>query len=370
MVRELNLCPTFTHPSTRPIGSNPNGNETLRAHPIPTDLVNYMEYYQSCVEDLFLTFQALQSRDTTLSLVVDTPGFLTASASEVLAKLIARLKPHHIVHLGALELADSENATMLNMIHTTASQYGSTVHDISAQEPPTATMRSESELESMQIQSYFHSRDSSKKLGGLPTLCWTQEPLSHMVPWEISYQETVGRRQDFVGFAMYTEPIEARSLVHALNGSVVHVVQSTSAVIPHPYTGLPRTGKHEIPYFASDERTAMVRPLDPRTSTLVCTAIIRGFDHEKRVAQLLVPKVVEPLMYQIAPERTVLVSGCCSMPEWAFMEEAYARERTTCQGKAVMSTQDTDGQPWVMGEEYGEMMGYLNTVRRVRKFQT
>jgi len=370
MLRELNLCPSFTHPSTRPVGSNPDGNEMIRAHPIPADLANYMEYYQSCIDDLFVAFQHLQSRDPTLSLVVDTPGFLAASVSDVLARLIARLRPHNIVHLGDVEAADGEQASILNMLYTTASQYRSTVHVISAQAPPSATIRSQDELAMMQMQSYFHARDSRKKLGRLSTLCWTAEPLSHMKPWEMTYQQTAGRRQDFVGFSVYAEPIEARSLVHALNGSIVHIVQSTSAVLPNPYTGLPRTAKYQIPYFRCNEQTATVQPLDPRTSTLVCTAMIRGFDLERRVVQLLVPTVVEPLLYLVAPERTILVSGCCNTPEWAFVEDGYAKDRAAHEGNAEVSAQDTGQPPWVMRKASVERMGYLNTVRRVRKFQT
>lgn len=369
MVRELNLSPSFTHPSTRHSGSNPTGNEMIRAHPIPLDLANYMDHYQSCVEDLFVTFQDLQSRDPALSLIVDTPGFLATSASGTLARLIERLRPHNIVQLGDSEPVHGEQVARPSMLYATTPQHGSTVHAISAQGPPLATIRSEGELAVMQMQSYFHVRDTSKKLDGRSTLCWTQEPLSHMIPWEMTYQQIAGQRQDFVGFAIYAEAIDARSLVHALNGSLVHVMQSTSAAIPHPYTSLPRTAKYQLPYFPSDNRTATVQPLDPRMSTLVCTAMIRGFDLRRRVVQLLVPATMEPLLYLAVPERTILVSGCCSMPEWAFVEDAYAVDRAAHEGKVEMSAQDTGGQPWVTRGTCVERMGYLNTLRRVRKFQ-
>ncbi|KAF2846003.1 hypothetical protein T440DRAFT_558469 [Plenodomus tracheiphilus IPT5] len=370
MLRDVNLCPSFTHPTTKPVGSNPRGNEMIRAHPVPADLVNYLDYYQSCVEDLFLTFQSLQSHDAALSLVVDTPGFFTTPSYDTLAKVLARLKPHNIVHLGDLQAIDTESASVLHTLHTAVSQYRSTVHEIGAQWPLPITLRSDAEMQAMQMQSYFHSKDASKKSASTSTPAWTQEPLSHMLPWELSYQELNEQTQDIVGFAMYTEPIEPKSLVHALNGSVIHIIQSTSAVIPHPYTSLPRTGKHQIPTFPVNERTAMVEPFDPRTSNLVCTAMIRGFDLERGVVQLLVPRTVEPLMYHLAPDRTVLVSGCCSTPEWAFIEDAYFKEHAALRNMVDASSSDMEEQPWVMREEFSERMGYLNTVRRVRKFQT
>ncbi|KAI8939746.1 hypothetical protein NX059_003491 [Plenodomus lindquistii] len=369
-LREVNLSPSFTHSTTKPTGSNPDGNEIVRAHPIPIDLANYMDYYQSCVEDLFLTYQSLQSREPSLSLVVDTPGFFATSASDTLTKLLARFKPQNIVHLGDQQAIDTESASILHVLHTSASQYRSTVHEISAQWPPPTAIRNETELEAMQMQSYFHSKESNRKSDGSRSPAWSQDALSHMTPWEFSYQDVDKRQQDFVGFAMYTEPIEPKSLIHALNGSIVHIVQTTSAVIPQPYTSLSRTGKHRIPYFPSDERTAMVQPFDPRTSTLVCAAMVRGFDLEKGVVQLLVPKTMESLLYQIKPERTVLVSGCCGMPEWAFMEDSYAEARAALQNEVGASSVDASARPWVMEEEAAERMGYLNTVRRVRKFQT
>lgn len=369
MLREVSLSPSFTHPMTNPVGSDQHGNEIIRAHPIPVDLANYMDYYQLCVEDLFFAFQTLQSRDNSLSLVVDTPGFVANSSTDILLKLLTRLKPHHIVHVGDQQAVDTENASVLQVLHTTASQYRSTVHEISAQWVLPVTIRSNAELEAMQMQSYFHAKESNRKPDGSASPSWTQRPLSHMIPWEFSYQDGKDRTQDMVGFAMYTEPIEPKSLVYTLNGSIVHVIQSTSALIPHPYTGLPRTGKYRIPYFPADEGTAVVQPFDPRTSNLVCTAMLRGFDLERGVVQLLVPKTMEALLYQLAPERTVLVTGCCGMPEWAFVEDMYAKHRAGLPSEVDWSG-DMKQQPWVMRKDSSERMGYLNTVRRVRKFQT
>jgi polynucleotide 5'-hydroxyl-kinase GRC3/NOL9 len=357
VLRDLNLSPSFTHPSIVPDSGDATRNEVIRSHPIPMNFANYAEYYQSCVEDLFLAYRNLCARDPSLPLVIDTPGFLYTSHFDIINKLLTRLKPHNIVHLGETQGYDTETAARLHLLQTTALQYRSTLQEITAQQPQSTPIRTEAELNIMQIQSYFHLKSSSTNPDQPQVLSWTPDPLSRLIPWEFCYEETSERTQDIVGFAMYNEPVEPVSLLHALNGSIIQIIQSTSSVVPTPYTSLPRTGKHRIPYLPESERTGMVEPLDPRTTRLICTAMIRGFDPERRVVQVLVPKTHEALLYNLAPERTVLVSGCCDVPEWAFVEDAYAAEGAS-------------GLPWVEDESTIEEMGYLNTVRRVRKFQT
>jgi polynucleotide 5'-hydroxyl-kinase GRC3/NOL9 len=93
--------------------------------------------------------------------------------------------------------------------------------------------------------------------------------------------------------------------------------------------------------------------------------MIRGFNPEKKIVEVLVPKTHEPLLYNLSPERTIIVGGCCDVPEWAFLEDAYAQER------GVKPATTVDNMPvWVEKADLVDDMGYLSTVRRVRKFQT
>jgi polynucleotide 5'-hydroxyl-kinase GRC3/NOL9 len=212
----------------------------------------------------------------------------------------------------------------------------------------------------MHMQSYFHFTGTSQ------AHTWSNKTLSHLAPWEFSYQETKERAQDLVGFLSYNEPVKPSSLIHSLNGSLVQIIQTSSARIPTPYTALQRTAKLQLPYFAESKSTGMVDALDPRTTKLVCTALIRGFDPQRKVVQVLVSKVCEDLLHGLVPERTVFVAGCCETPEWAYMEDAYAAQNATEGAK--------DGAEklplWVEKESVMDDMGYLNTLRRVRKFQT
>ncbi|EDU45806.1 conserved hypothetical protein [Pyrenophora tritici-repentis Pt-1C-BFP] len=346
VVRDLNLGPSFTHPSAIP-ASKEATTEIIRAHLIPTNFANYAEYYQSCVEDLFLAYKTLRSRDTSLPLVIDTPAFLYTSEFEILSKLLTRLKPHNMVLLHDTRATDTETSARLQLLQTTGSQYHGTVYGITAQKPLSVPIRTENELCAMQMQSYFHLKSSSMSTGQPQTLSWTPEPLSHLVPWEFCYEETAERSQDLAAFALYSEPVESSSLVHALNGSVIQIIQSTSSVVSN---SLPRTQKYRIPYLAESERTGMVEPLDPRLTRLVCTALIRGFNPDKRVVEVLVPKTHESLLYNLSPDRTVFVGGCSDVPEWAFLEDAYAKKATTL-------------PLWVEKEDVIDKMGYMSTLR-------
>lgn len=222
----------------------------------------------------------------------------------------------------------------------------------------------------MQIQSYFHLNWSGKKADEQELFSWNPKPLSTLVPWEFCYQETDENTQHFIGFAFYTEPSESASLLPALNGSIIQIVESTSSVIPSPYTGLPRTSRYGIPYFSKSARTGMVEPLDPRTSKLICTAMLRCFDLDRSVVQVLVPKMYEEILYTLSPERTVFVYGCCDSSQWAYLEDAHAKEEESAHAEVNMSEDTKDALPWVEKESSMERMGYLNTLRRVRKFQT
>jgi polynucleotide 5'-hydroxyl-kinase GRC3/NOL9 len=367
VVRSLNFGPNFTHPATPVSSTRSEINETVRAHSIPTNLVNYRDYYRACVEDLFLAYKSLQSQYPLLPLIVNTPGSLYASDFDLLTELLARIKPHHAVHLGELCAIDTEQAAKLHSLQTIVSQYRGTVHEITAQSPPSLPMRTDAELRAMHMQSYFHLT-RIKSAESATTTGWSSSPVSDLVPWEFCYQETDERVQDFVGFTIYSEPTESASLLSLLNGSVVQIIESTSSAIPTPYAGLSRTKRHQLPYFDKSARTGMVDPLDPRTSKMICTAVVRGFDLERRVVRVLVPRTHETLLYNLSPERTVLVGGCCDPPEWAYLEDVHVRDVSAPRGGPLVSI--AGYIPWVAERMRMDDMGYLNTVRRVRKFQT
>lgn len=362
VVRQLNLGPSFTHPT---IASQPGAerDEIVRSHVIPTSVVNYQDYFRECVEDLYLAYKNLYSRDTTLPLVINTSGSLYATQFELSEQLLKRSRPQNIVHLGDTRAIDTATADRLHTLQTLARQHRSVLYEITAQTPSLSPLRTDTELRAMHIQSYFHLTALS------PNPTWTPKLLTTYHPWEFTYRSTPTHAQDMVGFLNLSEPLSPSSLIHTLNGSIIYIVQSSSSQIPTPYTSLPRTPRSRIPYFPTNSKLGLVEPLDPRTTRVMCAALIRGFDPERSMVQVLVPKAMENLMAGLKAERTVFVAGCCEMPEWSYVEDAYLRQYEENAGERKFGEAEELGT-WVEREDVVDGMGYLNTVRRVRKFIT
>jgi polynucleotide 5'-hydroxyl-kinase GRC3/NOL9 len=364
VVRQLNLGPNFTDPTTTPLEPEADQNETVRSHVIPTDLTNYEDYYRECVEDLYLAYKNLYSRDSSLPLLINTPSFLYTTHFSSLEQLLARFKPQNIVHLGDTRAIDTSTAEKLHALQTSCKKHRSTLHEISAQTLTLPSLRSDTELRAMHMQSYFHLSTPPSAL--FPS--WTSTPLVTHTPWEFSYLSTSTHTQDFVGFLPLTEPLPPSSLIHYLNGQVIHILQSSSSQIPTPYTALARTPKSRIPYFPANDKLGYTAPLDPRTTRVVCAALVRGIDPERGVIQLLVPRALEPLMQDLKPERTVFAVGCAETPGWAYVEDAYLGQYEEEVGERKVGSGEMG--MWVEKEDTVDGMGYLGTKRRVRKFIT
>lgn len=332
----------------------------VRSHAIPLNLANYQDYYRESIEDLYLAYKNLFSRDSALPLLINIPAFLYTTHFPVLEQLLSRFKPHHIVHLGDTRAIDPSTASKLDVLQLLSKKQRSTLHEITAQSPSLPAIRSPTDLRAMTAQSYFHLSALS------PTPSWTSTPLTTHAPWEFSYIATPSRSQDLVGFHSFAEPLPPLSLIHYLSGAVIHILQSSSAQIPTPYTALPRTPKSRIPYFPAG-REGYTPPLDPRTTRLVCCGLVRGIDPKRGVVQILIPKALEDVVAGLKAERTVFAVGCTETAGWAFVEDGYARQWEEERGERKVGGEGEKGI-WVEREEVVEGMGYLGTERRVRKF--
>jgi polynucleotide 5'-hydroxyl-kinase GRC3/NOL9 len=366
------------HPIYKATGRG--NNQFVVAHPLPIlNLADYEEYFTSCVSALFKVYKySLRNGETTRPLIIDTPASLYTTDFPLLQSIIKLLKPNHIIHLGDITAIEPDTAVKLDSLQTLAKKTSTTLHELAAQFPPLPPARNDSQRRAMQIQSYFHRAPFSP--GDWPWdhggTTWDTRPLSHFTPWEFCYEETATRSQDLVGILPLSDPLPPTQLLTALNGSIIHIVETSFPTTKAFYQNLPRTPKHGIPYFPADSTTGMTHPLDPDTSRLICTALIRGFDLDAKLIQIVVPKTHEPLLRKLMPETTVLVAGCCDTPEWAYTEGAYAQldARTNdvqLGGRSVSENvlmSGVDLPPWVDKKSTMDGMGYLNTVRRVRKF--
>lgn len=366
-VREVDLGPEFTHSAV--IAQPGTTNEIIRAHPVPIrNSSNSPDHLIACAEDLFRHCAVLRQQNPSIPLVINLPGWLYAGSFESILKLMLHVRPQKVIHLTDLESIDEGNAARLDALDEAGRKSSVQIGHISAQTVSTESSRPQLELRDMQMISHFHCTGLNNS--DPPQRLYSSKPLSHTAPWEFCYEETPKSQQSFIGFLLLSEWIDPSQLVAVLNGSIIQIVETFDANTLDRFGTLPRTNISRIPFFEKGENGS-VQPLDPRTSRLVCTALLRGFDPANRIAQVIVPKPYESVLRDLKPERTVFVFGCCEDPEWAYMEDAYSRIAEQAEdaylGRRVAAEPLTS--PWVQKASVMEEMGYLNTVRRVRKFQ-
>ncbi|KAF2018466.1 hypothetical protein BU24DRAFT_408373 [Aaosphaeria arxii CBS 175.79] len=366
LICELNLGPSFTRPSPENESSE-NFNKILHAHSVPTnDLFNYWSYFIACVKHLFRVYTDAQ-RQQPAPLIVNTPGSIFSIDVTLFIDVLAQIKPRQVVLTGDLEAIDELNAARLDAVDTFSRKSGITVSHIPAQYSVNKLSHSEAQLRSMHMLSYFHCTGRSQS--DPRQFTFNSKSISSMTPWEFCYEETSYAQQTFIGILSMGEYIEPSRLSHVLNGSLVKLVETEDESIIALSNKLPRTQKYRLPYFQGNS-DGMVAPPEPATSRVVCTALLRAWDPENRIAQLLIPKSLERAIRRLNPEKTVLISGCCDHPEWAYTEHDYYRLlRREDQVSATTTVLQQSQSPWVMPASTIKNMGYMNTTRRVRKFQ-
>ena len=371
ILREPNFGPAFTHPIVP--SKRSRRNETIAAHVLPiSGLINYENYFDSCVEDLFRTYQNMRFDGPPPPLICNTSGELYAMHFEIIEKLIKRTKPNFVVHLDVKSSIDEDTAAKLDSLQVLSKKTHSNFRELTGQSPGIIQTRTPRELRAMQMQSYFHLAGRSFS----SHLTFNPSPLTTLAPWEFCYKESSTHEQAFIGILPLHEFLDASHLLTTLNGALVHIVTTSDPTVASQYNQLPRTPESQVPYFPIDTETGTVPPLRPENTTYVCTALVCRIDASGQILQVLVPKSHEHLLYDLEPEQTVFVAGCCDTPEWAYVEDVYQRvaqrrrdlgERARFVSDEVLM-EDVELPPWVARKNVIDGLRYLNAVRRVRKF--
>ncbi|KAK7193195.1 hypothetical protein PSPO01_00989 [Paraphaeosphaeria sporulosa] len=369
LVRELNLGPAFTHPTTT--RGRTNNNSTIAAHVLPhQDLTNYEDHFTACASHLVQTYRSLRLAGPSPPLIINTSGSLYTAHFPLFTTLLNVTKPSHIVHLYAKPSISAATAENLHTLTLLAQKTSATLHELSAQAPILPQPRTPAELRAMHMTSYFHhlslSPSSSQPI-------YTPSPLTTLTPWTLSYTPSQTRTQDILALLpLYEQEVPASTLLTASNGCILHIVRTTSPPAVPPR----RTPKSKIPYYEHDAETHLPPLLSPDATETICTALLVGVDPRAGELHILVPAPFEDLLPSLDAETTVLVAGCADTPEWAYVEGAYAdvsRRRRELGSRAQFAGLEVLGEgvergPWVERGAVVEGMGYTGAVRRVRRF--
>ncbi|KAF2738031.1 hypothetical protein EJ04DRAFT_487290 [Polyplosphaeria fusca] len=353
------LGPTFTHPVTVP-GS---GRTTIKAHAVPVNHTFFsQEYFLACVEDLCQSFRYRNATDPA-PLVVDIAGSLFLEHRSLLVRLLGSIKPERVLCLYPYA-APSHGDPFDGELFQAASDNHSLYSELFFSFPTRDLPQKQGDLREMSAVSHFHLAPSSDS----SHLSWENQTLEQKSPWQFCYEKTVIRKQCFIGFLLLGEWISPSVVGQLLNVSVVHIARTCDPDVQSKFETLPRTeDKMRLPYFPPNSSN-YGEPLDPRTSHIVCTALVRGFHLKKKFVELLIPPSLEDVIKTLKPEETVIVAGCNENPGWAYMESTYAALNEAAKNgvKLEDAVREMELDPHVMSREDYERLGHLVTMRRMR----
>jgi polynucleotide 5'-hydroxyl-kinase GRC3/NOL9 len=347
-----NLSPPFCHA----IINRNSRNRTVRSHALAAITpAQDSDHYLECALDLLAEYhRTLRGR---CPLIINTPGWIQGSGLDLLCELIQRMRPASVIYLseeGPAEtvdgLSEACGATPLMTLPSQPSEY---------------VARTPLHLRTMQTMSYFHQDPNTQ---GASQTQWDPRPLPDVAPWVVSY---AGPGRGFFGIVFYDYSPPAHLVAEALNGTIVALVRIEDKAAfrmtvkacnaENVDTGSEQedasdsqTGSSEKVDAASNrdlvvpsrEHLPLVRmadgaTLDPKHSSLVALALIRGIDVLNKSLHLLAP-LDEQTLRAVAdqPQSYVFVAGRFETPTWAYTEDLLSQSGNSASRDYEGQTQD------------------------------
>jgi polynucleotide 5'-hydroxyl-kinase GRC3/NOL9 len=331
--------PILEPPFARPLAEK-EFNRVVRAHAIGFDgFKENSAHYMDAVVDLVEHYRKLinnKSGTNGCPLIVICPAWHQGSGVDLNVDLMRTIKPSHTVCLGpgsskAMDaLQGAAGATQIQVIQPQPYQ-------------SSRAARTPSELREMQLLSYFHSGPESNEL-----MVWNSTPLSSRRPYHVSYS---AERCDLAGIFIFGEvPVMYPNMLSTLlNGSLMSIVAAEDASV-YENTNVCRGHGDNIPYFTAGPK-GYTNPFDPKKSSVIGVALIRGINPTDQTFQVLTPVPPETLA-KIAHKLLVLAFGSLECPGWAYTEDHYHRGGAKNKGKKQALTDETS--PWVEEAEDDE----------------
>jgi polynucleotide 5'-hydroxyl-kinase GRC3/NOL9 len=338
ILRKPVLDPSFARTAV-----NHASEQIVRAHTI--GLNGYREntsHYLEAVADLTERYRT-EAKGMSVEqlsdfpLIVVCPAWYQGSGVDLNVSLSRAIRPSHLACVG------ESSPKVMNALQEAA---GDAEIQVLQPQPYQSTRPSRTtlELHEMQLLSYFHSGQNSNR-----DLIWDPTPLSSRRPYHVSYDE---ESCEFAGIFIFGEiPVMyPKMLSTLLNGSLVSIIAIEDASA-FKDTTICRGEGDNIPYFLAGPK-GYTTPFDPKKSSVVGVALIRGIDSTDQTLQILTPIPAQKIA-EIAHERLVLAFGALDCPGWAYTEDMYYNEGAKDKGKKQASSVEIT--PWV--EEAGDDEG-------------
>lgn len=353
LVRKRNISPPFAHP-----WPDNSSARLIRCHALASvSPGSDPDLYMECALDLYSQYQ---NHWNGYPLVVNTPGWILGTGLDLLALLIARIRPREVIYMS--EEGPAETVEGLQA----ACKKTSTFFALPSQQSDSGARKTAAQLRAMQTMAYFHAQ-------GRPDaehLSWNPSPLSTMPPWRVKYS---GTNRGFAGIMCYSGRLDPALLAEAINGMVLAAVEiedekairrreskgapmdvdAAEGGMLDSMEGLIRRTPEGIPYFEQGEGET----LDPHYSRTIGLVLVRGVDTEDAALQILTPIPGSTLREVRQNGRhVVLVHGQFDAPTWAYTEDLYEKEfKAEEEDEEEESESDEEGdaagvnRPWVEG---------------------
>lgn len=318
VITQPNLATPFCHPAPE------SGRELVKAHAIASVTPSLdPEHFLECAVDLFARYRDHSAAP--YPLIINTPGWVQGSGLDILTGLIQRLQPSEVVYMSHDGPEESTEALKAACQHATYSELPSQSVDF--------TPRTALHFRTMQMMSYFHVDETSVLA---PSLAWRTSPLTEHPPWRVKYR---GEGQGFRGILFYDFQPPAECLMDSMNGMVLAVVRidgeaafrslgftrEVSRRLDEPSLRTETDGDLQERSRKMLDLPVIANPrggtLDPRFSSALCLALVRGVDTQKGELHLLTP-YPGGLLGKSGRE-LVLVAGKFDAPSWAYTEDLY-----------------------------------------------
>jgi polynucleotide 5'-hydroxyl-kinase GRC3/NOL9 len=292
------IGPAFTHP-TVPVASHFLGTTSPAANPssylsaITSLLSTYsLEVEYPLVDDLPRSrhHQSLdrssQKIKDRVPLVINTQGWVKGLGADLLDKLKGLSKPTHIFLFEApnWEEGESRDGGWNESDARINSGRDRGCEVIKMESAPASSLDSKwsaADLRTLSFVSYFHSifpaLSLSANLPPLTTLATTWDfslPLISRRPYSVDWTKRVDGKKMIRGAYIIDGEVEFKEILHALNGTIVALVTSTSSFIPAEMPSLSNPFPYSLdaplpcPSDSNCLGLALIRSIDPMSTSL------------------------------------------------------------------------------------------------------
>nr|6OF2_B Chain B, CLP1_P domain-containing protein [Thermochaetoides thermophila DSM 1495]6OF2_E Chain E, CLP1_P domain-containing protein [Thermochaetoides thermophila DSM 1495]6OF3_B Chain B, CLP1_P domain-containing protein [Thermochaetoides thermophila DSM 1495]6OF3_E Chain E, CLP1_P domain-containing protein [Thermochaetoides thermophila DSM 1495]6OF4_B Chain B, CLP1_P domain-containing protein [Thermochaetoides thermophila DSM 1495]6OF4_E Chain E, CLP1_P domain-containing protein [Thermochaeto len=382
-LRRPNLAPPFCHPGLsfgeKGLDGGNEGMTTVRMHAIAS-VTPALDpaHFIACARDLFAYYRRSASQEN-IPLVVNTPGWIQGTGLDLLAELIAVLRPTEVLYMSedgpeetvsALREACASSSTIpFTMLPSQPNSSGEGGGGGAASWTP-ATLRS------MAMQSYFHLSPFSRDQQGGPGCEWNPTPLTHLCPWRV---RLAGRPDErgVLGIVCYDHQYAPELVSDAINGMVMGLVriekkEALRGLAVPGDTSLSFTSStsqggcddeldsdsnsSSAPSFTSSSPSHLNStpllplipnptgsPLSPQYTSLVGLVLIRGVSLTASNPELhLLTPVPPSVLHSFRGDELVLVAGKFDAPTWAYVEGLYWKSNSKAAKRVDEEREDED----------------------------